>query len=374
MDRVESWLAIAHAPGLHAGLFAAADPAFTGLTAALPGESRSSLAALGLREPTISALKQPDPAALRRDLRWLEGPNRQLVTWGSSVYPELLSTIPDPPLVLFVEGDADVMRLPSLAMVGSRSPSVIGRETAMHFASHLAGDGLVITSGLALGIDAASHRGSLQNDGGTIAVLGCGLDRIYPRENAELAQQVARCGALVSEFPTGSPPLPANFPRRNRVISGLSVGTLVVEAALKSGSLITARLAAEQGREVFAIPGSIHSPQSRGCHRLIRQGAKLVECVDDIFSELGALLASLRSAAGPKLPVPATDSSPALDKAYEILLDAVGFEAASIDALIARTGMESGTISSMLLILELDGWVEQQRGGTFCRRLPGRRE
>lgn len=372
MDGLRSWLSIARAPGLHAGVLAADSPDIPTDAESLARESPCQLERLGVNPAAIQALKSPDENALDRDLRWLEGANRRLVTWGSAEYPQLLSGIPDPPLVLFVEGDAALMSLPQLAMVGSRSPSAIGRDTATLFARDLAGAGLAITSGLALGIDAACHHGALQAGGQTLAVLGCGLDTIYPRENIELSIQIAAAGALVSELPTGSPPLRPHFPRRNRIISGLSVGTLVVEAALRSGSLITARLAGEQGREVFAVPGSIHSPLSRGCHRLIRQGAKLVECVDDVVSELGALLGSLGATRHKIPPQAALSRRPALDKDYEILLDAVGFEAASIETLIARTGFKPNAIASMLLILELDGWVEQQHGGTFCRRLPGR--
>ena len=201
--------------------------------------------------------------------------------------------------MLFVEGDAGILGLPQLAMVGARNPTAIGRDTATEFAAHLARAGLAITSGLALGIDAASHRGALAGEGRTVAVLGCGPDaHLSARSTRRSRARSRRDGALVTEFPTGVPPLPEHFPRRNRIISGLAVGTLVVEAALASGSLITARLAAEQGREVFAIPGSIHSPLSRGCHRLIRQGAKLVESAEDIFTELGALLAGLHSRGG----------------------------------------------------------------------------
>jgi DNA processing protein len=203
-------------------------------------------------------------------------------------------------------------------------------------------------------------------------VLGCGLDLIYPRENTDLARRIAGSGALVSDLPTGVPPLKQHFPRRNRIISGLSVGTLVVEAALRSGSLITARLAGEQGREVFAIPGSIHSPLSRGCHRLIRQGAKLVEGVDDIFSELAVLLGSLRPDARAEATDVQRDSGPALDKDYEILLDALGFAPAGVDDLVSRTGLEAGEVASILLILELEGRIAQQPGGLFCRRLPGK--
>ena len=208
----------------------------------------------------------------------------------------------------------------------------------------------------------------------TIAVLGCGLDTIYPRENDELARVIAGQGALVSELPTGTPPQRQHFPRRNRIISGLSVGTLVVEAALQSGSLITARLAAEQGREVFAIPGSIHSPLSRGCHRLIRQGAKLVETADDIYAELGALLEGLKAADRAEVTEPERDFSTRLDKDYEILLDALGFAPAGIDTLVARTGFRADAVASMLLILELEGRIAQQPGGLFCRRLPGKKE
>jgi DNA processing protein len=373
MDDPKPWLALARAPGLHAGsLHGAGSEAVS--PQSLPRESRAALAALGLGEAAIEALRNPAAADITADERWLAGPGRQLVTWGSPAYPALLASIPDAPLVLFVEGDPSTLSLPQLAIVGSRNPTRIGRDTATQFAQHLAVAGLAITSGLALGIDAAAHRGALAAGGRTIAVQGRGLDRVYPRENAALAQDIAAHGALVSDLPTGAPPLKQHFPRRNRLISGLSVGTLVVEAALQSGSLITARLAADQGREVFAIPGSIHSPLSRGCHRLIRQGAKLVETADDIFTELGALLAGLRPPPRAEGPDAQEDSEHALDKDYEILLDALGFEPAAVDTLIALTGFEAGAVASMLLILELEGRIAQQPGGLFCRRLPGKKE
>jgi DNA processing protein len=374
MDDPRAWLTLARAPGLHAGRLAeVSDPR------ALVEDSRAALAGLGLEAGTVEALRNPDAAALARDEAWLAGPNRRLVTWGAAGYPPLLAAIPDPPLVLFVEGDSAALSLPQLAIVGSRNPTALGRDTAEQFAAHLAAAGMAITSGLALGIDAAAHRGALAGGGQTIAVTGCGLDVVYPRAHAALAGEIAARGALVSDLPTGTPPLKQHFPRRNRIISGLAVGTLVVEAALQSGSLITARLAAEQGREVFAIPGSIHNPMARGCHRLIRQGAKLVETADDIFAELGALIATLRTdaRAGPAR-AEATDaqavSGPALDKDYEILLDALGFAPASIDTLVARTGFAAGAVASMLLILELEGRIAQQPGGLFCRRLPGKKE
>jgi DNA processing protein len=367
MNDARTWLTLARVPGLHAGRLAVGhDPG--GLTS----ESRAALSALGFPEVAIAALRNPDPEGLARDERWLAGPNRRLVTWGAADYPPLLAAIADPPLVLFVEGDAGALSLPQLAIVGSRNPTPLGRDTAEQFARHLAGAGLAITSGLALGIDGAGHRGALQAGGRTIAVLGCGLDVVYPREHEALAREVAASGALVSEMPAGTAPLRQHFPRRNRIISGLAVGTLVVEAALQSGSLITARLAGEQGREVFAIPGSIHNPMARGCHRLIRQGAKLVETADDIFAELGALLDGLRVGTRAETTDAQEVSAPALDKDYEILLDALGFAPAGIDTLVARTGFAADEVASMLLILELDGRVAQQPGGLFCRRLTGK--
>ena len=373
MGDVNPWLVLARVPSLHAG-WLPVGPAREDPTTLLR-ESRAALAALGLSLQAVDALKSPDVAGIANDERWLAGEGRRLVCFGTAAYPPLLATIADAPLVLFVEGDAAAIGLPQLAMVGARSPTAIGRDTAEQFAQHLAHAGLAITSGLALGIDAASHRGALRGDGRTIAVQGCGPDQVYPREHDSLAREIIAHGALVTEFPTGVPPLPEHFPRRNRIISGLSVGTLVVEAALASGSLITARLAAEQGREVFAIPGSIHSPLSRGCHRLIRQGAKLVESAEDIFTELGALLDGLRhEGVRAETPDRSAETGPALDKEYEILLDALGFEPASVDALVSRTGLRTDAVASMLLILELEGQVEQQHGGVFCRRLPGKQE
>lgn len=373
MDDLNRWLALAHAPGLHAGqlqhwLAQGASPVD------LTRESRSSLAAIGLGHVAIQALHQPDSGALATDLAWLQGAsNRSIAMWGSAAYPPLLARIPDAPLVLYVEGDDTALCLPQLAIVGSRNPTALGRDTATQFALHLAEAGLVITSGLALGIDAAAHRGALRAGARTVAVVGRGLDAVYPRENATLAREIiAQQGALVTDLPVGTPPLKQNFPRRNRILSGLSVGTLVVEAALQSGSLITARLAGDQGREVFAIPGSIHNPMARGCHRLLRQGARLVESVADIFAELGPIIGEIRRIAHEKPPVGAHLRPPPLDKEYEILLDALGFEPAGLDTLVVRTGLKAGAVASMLLILELDGRVQQQPGGRFSRRLPGK--
>jgi len=373
MDDPERWLWLARAPGLHAGqlqewLALGASPID------LTRESHAALAAIGLGQSAIRSLQQPDSAAIASDLRWLQAAtNRRLVTWGSAEYPPLLAQIPDAPLVLYVEGDPMALCLPQLAIVGSRNPTALGRDTATRFAQHLAQAGLAITSGLALGIDAAAHRGALHADARTIAVVGRGLDAIYPRENTALAREIVdRQGALVTDLAIGTPPLQQNFPRRNRILSGLAVGTLVVEAALRSGSLITARLAADQGREVFAIPGSIHNPMARGCHRLLRQGARLVESVDDIFAELEAIIGEISRIAQEPPPAGADLRAPPLDKEYEILLDALGFEPAGLDDLVVRTGLKAGAVASMLLILELDGRVQQQPGGRFSRRLPGR--
>jgi DNA processing protein len=247
--------------------------------------------------------------------------------------------------------------------VGSRNPTAGGRATAREFAAYFAHAGLGITSGLALGIDAACHEGALDAGGLTIAVLGHGLDEIYPRQHEALATRIRESGALVSEFPPGVPPRRDHFPRRNRIIAGLAAGTLVVEAARESGSLITARLAGDAGREVFAIPGSIHNPLVRGCHQLIRQGAKLVECGEDVLNELKIPLSCQLLAA----PGKGRQKDSSLDKEYKILLDALAFEPASVDSLIERTGMNSASIASMLLILELDGHVAPHPGGRYSR-------
>ncbi len=256
-------------------------------------------------------------------------------------------------------------------MVGSRNPTPTGRENARGFAAHLGQSGITVTSGLAVGIDTASHEGAMNTPGRTIAVCGTGLDVSYPRSNATLADAIAEHGALVSEFPLGTPPLKSNFPRRNRIIGGLSLGTLVVEAAVRSGSLITARLAADAGREVFAIPGSIHNPMARGCHQLLRQGAKLVESAADIFAELPAIASAMHNTATlSQLPEVAGVSRTLLDNEYKILLDALGFEPAGVDLLVERTGLRADEVASMLLILELEGHIESYPGGLYVRAGP----
>jgi DNA processing protein len=294
------------------------------------------------------------------------------VAIDSPLYPPLLARLDDAPPVLFVDGDVAVLGEPQLAIVGSRNPTAAGRDTAFDFAAELARAGLTITSGLAAGIDTAAHEGALAAGGRTVAVCGTGLDITYPPANQALARRIAAAGAVVSEFPAGTPPRPENFPRRNRVLSGLALGVLVIEAAQRSGSLITARLAGEQGREVFAVPGSIHNPLARGCHRLIRDGAKLVESVADVLAELSPLAAAAGAAPPPQASDSARDSGRALDSEYEMLLNALGFEPVDVDTLVARTGYAASSVCSMLLILELRGEVESRAGGRCCRRAPGR--
>jgi DNA processing protein len=353
----------------HAGTLRLLLPRFE-TAAALCAAPAAQLSALGASPKLIGHLAHPDPFAIDADLRWLDHEQHHFIPWQDARYPALLREVPDAPTALYVRGNIDCLCQPQLAMVGSRNPTPSGRDIAFEFAGELARCGLVITSGLAIGIDAACHRGAIAAQGLTVAVCGTGLDVIYPRSHDALADQIASHGALVSEFPLGTRALKLNFPRRNRIISGLALGTLVVEAALKSGSLITARLAAEQGREVFAIPGSIRNPIARGCHQLIREGTKLVESIEDVFSELGPLSVTLTRTR--EIPASAGSTTPdrALDKEYEILLDALGFELASVDQLVGRTGLKSGAVASMLLILELDGRVESHPGGVYVRTRP----
>lgn len=294
---------------------------------------------------------------------WLQSPGNRLVLRGSPDFPELLDGIPNPPDRLYVKGDPGALHLPALAIVGSRNPTEAGRRTAYEFARHLGSAGFCIVSGLAEGIDTAAHRGALDAGAATVAFLGHGIDRVYPAVNLDLAREIATTGALASEFPLGTPPARPLFPQRNRLISGLGLGTLVVEAARRSGSLITARLAGEQGREVFAIPGSIHNPLSRGCHQLIRQGAKLVETAEDIVAELAPLSAhmlqtSLESTAND--PAPESD-----DQDYRRLRRYLGHDPLSADELAEHSGLTIDQVSSMLLILELQGVVEAQSGGRY---------
>ncbi len=361
-------LALLRAPGVGSATFHNLVERFGGARALFerrPGE-RSGL---GLAAATLAYLNQPDWDAVQKDLDWLAEPGHHALALSDARYPSLLRETAGAPPLLFVHGDADLLTRPQLAIVGSRNPTPQGAQTAAEFAQHLAACGLVITSGLALGIDAAAHRGALQAGGYTVAVVGTGLDRVYPARHKALAHEIAAHGALVSEFPLGTPALPDNFPRRNRIISGLSLGALVVEAAAQSGSLITARLAAEQGREVFAIPGSIHNPLARGCHKLIRDGAKLVETAQDILEELGEELGAELNGprAGHTKVVASHEGRTTLTEEALKVLEALSFDPASTDILIERSGLTPETVSSMLLILELQGYVAPVAGGFYSR-------
>lgn len=327
-------------------------------------------------------------ALLETTWHWLEGadpqgPARAVITLGDARYPQSLLDTEDPPLLMYLMGAARLVAqnpFPTarcLAVVGSRNPTAQGADNARLFSRALRGAGFTIVSGLALGVDAAAHEGALDVSSdpfaeatpATIAVVGTGLDRVYPRKNLDLAHRIAAHGVLVSEYPLGTPPLAANFPKRNRIISGLSQGTLVVEAALASGSLITARMAAEQGREVFAIPGSIHAPQSRGCHALIRQGAKLVESAQDVLEELRMPPAAGKQSASSGAAVLDEEGSRDIDtrQTESPLLQALGFDPMGVDALVARTGMDAASLQVELLELELDGQVARLPGGLYQR-------
>lgn len=336
------------------------------------GESqRKLLAAFGLPEQVFAAGRQAvrsvigqrgellfdhDPsAAVDHALTWASQPGQTILTLGDEAYPESLFEIADPPNVLYVRGNPKLLNKPGLAMVGSRNATPQGLQTAEGFAKALAAAGLCIVSGLALGIDAAAHRGALAASGETIAVIGTGADRMYPASNKELARRILERGAIVSEFPLGTPAMSANFPRRNRIISGLSRGVLVVEAAPESGSLITARLAGEQGREVFAIPGSIHSPLARGCHKLIKQGAKLVETANDVLEELGHITSLESLSETPRVA------------GTNLVLTALGQDPCSLDELLERTALSTDQLLGELLTLELSGQVSPLPGNRFQR-------
>jgi DNA processing protein len=361
MEASRARAVLARAPALNAA-------GLEELLSAAGGELERALDARTVRASELpdvarSFLTSPDEQAVAADLAWLAASGARVLLCSDPDYPPLLRQISGAPPALYVLGSVAALSTPQLAMVGSRSPTPAGSATAREFAAFFARAGLTVTSGLAAGIDAASHEGALAGGGQTIAVCGAGLDRLYPPENAALAARIRECGALVSEFPPRTAPLRGNFPRRNRIISGLTLGTLVVEAARHSGSLITARLAVEAGREVFAIPGSIHSPLSRGCHQLLREGAKLVEEAQDVLSELKIPLSKERVMSPPAQHQTAV----VLDKEYEILLDALGFAPATIDVLVARTCLRPESVASMLLILELEGRVAALPGGRYGR-------
>lgn len=375
MDRDElgAWLRLLETPGIGLDSARRLLAAFGSPEAALcaPMPARAAVVGMALAR----ALEAPPESladALDKTWHWLgDGPQRSILLLGDADYPQALLQTADPPLLLYLEGRRALLNTDCLAIVGSRNPTAQGRDNAQAFGHELGAAGLCIVSGLALGVDAAAHQGALAAGAGTIAVLGTGLDQIYPPRNRALAGEIAARGLLLSEYSLGTPPLAPNFPRRNRLIAGLSQGCLVVEAALRSGSLITARLAAEAGREVFAVPGSIHSPQSRGCHALIRQGAKLVETAADVLEELHL---------GP--PPPGADrrdetsEAPAEPSEVEAspraqLLAMMGFDPVGLDALSARGGWQAGELAVLLLELELAGEIARLPGQLFQRRRLG---
>lgn len=302
-----------------------------------------------------------DSAQIERTRAWLDAPGHHVLTLADDNYPRALLDTADPPTLLYVKGNPDLLNRPGIAIVGSRNATAQGIENARAFAHNLAGGGLCVISGLALGVDAAAHEGALDAGGETVAVIGTGADRMYPARNKALAERIVSAGAIVSEFPLGTPAAAHNFPRRNRIISGLSRGVLVVEAAPGSGSLITARQAVDQGREVFAIPGSIHSPLAKGCHQLIREGAKLVETAQDILEEQAFSTLSLPRST----PTEPTQAAPEND---DPMLAAMGFDPVTIDTMVHRTGLTTETLYAMLLDMELEGRVSRLPGGRFQRR------
>ncbi len=363
-DEQLAWLTLSRT-GLDASALCSALDA-AGSAAALIRAGDGWCERAGMSPAARAQLRRPVPPT-RAELRWLGGSRHHLVPFTDPRYPRLLAGVEHRPAALYAAGNLDALGEPPFAEVGSRNPTPPGADTAFEFARALAERGLAIVSGLASGIDTAAHRGALAAQGVTIAVLGSGVDIVYPPSNWELAEVIQHEGLLLSEFPLGTPPRRSHFPRRNRVIAGIARGILVVEAAHGSGSLITARAAGDLGRPVFAVPGSIHNPLSRGCHELIKRGAKLAETVDDILKGLnfstffprgsGSVCAARRDEA----------DAAGMDKEHKILLDALGFDPADLDMLIARTGFKPEAVSSMMLILELEGHVQAAPGGRYSR-------
>lgn len=354
IDSLNYWFLLLRAPGVGSKTFLKTLDYFQ--PEQLFKQSHNRLKALGLKDPSIDFIKNPDWRLIEQDLGWLEQQGNTVLTINDALYPFRLKEIDSPPPLLFVKGNRKLLSQPQIAIVGSRNPSTSGTRTATEFAKSLSLCGFTITSGLALGIDAASHQGALNAGGYTIAVAGTGLDRVYPARNKTLATNIANTGVLVSEFPPGTTAQANHFPRRNRIISGLCIGLLVVEAAKRSGALITARMAMETNREVFAIPGSIHHSLARGCNALIQEGAKLVETYQDIFDELGAYNQQ------PQPSKPEILQS-TLDSEQQNLLNLVMFSPTSVDWLVQESGYSAEVISSMLLMFELQGSIATAPGG-----------
>jgi len=364
-DALRAWLILLRTPGL--GLTTLRERlAADGDAMAVLADLRRSPARLG--EAASAWLGRPDEARLAADLAWLAEPGHRLLCCTDEDFPPQLEHIPQPPVALFVAGDAGLLLRPQVAIVGARGATAGGLAHARHFATVLAQAGFVVTSGMADGVDGAAHAAALAADAPTIAVVGTGPDLVYPRKHHSLAQAIASRGALVSEFPPGTAPRADHFPRRNRLIAGLSLGTLVIEAGVKSGSLITARLAGEQGREVFALPGSVHNPLARGCHRLIREGVRLVEEPGELIEALApaarALGVELAVRLADTLP-PAAEGVPPGNPDHQRLRQALGHDPATLDELATRTGLQPAALCSLLLMLELDGQVESLPGNRY---------
>ena len=360
-EELGAWLRLLETPGVGRESARRLLAAFGSPQAVLATSTSARREVVGLVAATALASTSPNlDALIQTTLGWLSAETsvpRSVITLGHALFPATLLHAADPPLLLYAQGRTELLAGENLAVVGSRNPTRQGTDNARAFSANLSQAGLTIVSGLALGIDAAAHEGGLEGSASTIAVVGTGLDRVYPKRHLSLAHRIAEKGLIVSEYSLGTPPLPENFPNRNRIIAGLSRGTLVVEAALKSGSLITARLASESGREVFAIPGSIHSPQSRGCHALIQQGAKLVEAAQDILEELRL----------PGNAATATSAQTELALEEDAVLTALGFDPVSLEALVARTDCSAAELNVRLLELELSGHIARLPGQLFQR-------
>lgn len=337
--------------------------------------SERDLKRFGLSDEAVTAISQPDETQIESDLLWLADPNHHLLCWDDDAYPVLLRRISNPPAALFVDGDPGCLWQPQIAVIGSRNPTTGGLEHARDFAATLARQGMTITSGLASGIDTAAHVAALDVGALTIAVNGTGLDKVYPASSRNVARRIRTQGAMISELPLGSPPKRQHFPSRNRIISGLSLAVLVIEAGLNSGTLITARKAAEQGRDVFALPGSLNNPMAKGCHRLIREGARLAETTSDIMQELGPLAAELQMEIRQRLDL-GEDSPEKPVRTQEILLDdtdyrrvwdVLAYDPKPLDVIIEQSGLSAREISSMLLMMELKGMIKNQGNGRYVR-------
>ncbi len=398
-DDLQSWIALWRVSGVGSKSFQKL-LANIGDPKSVFSSNISTLTQAGISEKLAHAIlyDKTSHEASNADIEWLNAAqDHHIITIQCNEYPELLKRISDPPPLLYVHGQLSLLKDPQIAIVGSRNPTQGGSNNAYEFAKHLGQTGFCITSGLALGIDGSAHRGALEAKTPTIAVIATGIDRVYPAKHREMAHHIAAHGAIVTEFPLGTQPKSGHFPRRNRIISGLSYGTLVVEAAQQSGSLITARLAMEQNREVFAIPGSIHNPLARGCHQLIKQGAKIVENAQDIMEEMARVI-DIDTLSGEQQSSPATDSihikdnnkkhsskinnehSPQhidthtdklhtdnIDNEQEIILKEMGYDPISIDQLVIQTGIDTAALSASLLMLELQNYIASNGGGTYTR-------